>query len=589
MVFNDKSINETRRRIGIDFGTSNSKFAYWYLDSPKIIQDQEGDINVPSVVYFKNEDEILVGKDAKKNLILFPDRTIYSVKRKMGSKYWYQIDGQKYPPEYIGALIFQKLLSIAKMQTGFEFYEAAISVPANFSDGQRYAIKDAAEIAGLNVVRMINEPTAAALAYGLNKNEKKTVLVYDFGGGTFDVTVLTIDKDFFNIEASTGINKLGGDDIDEILVDHLKKIILKECKLDLKKDLKALQIVRLAAEAAKIELSSSKTALINIPFLNANSKGNPIAFTHELTRDTFNSLIKDIIEKTEKPIRDVLESSCLSLEDLDDIILVGGTTKIPAIQEFIKKLFGKSPLINLDPHAVIALGAAITTIEDIDIKENIKIPSIDISDVVPHSFGIRVFPNIVERIIEKNEKIPIMRSKIFTNIAPYTPELEVEVFQGENEITLKKNFLGAFFIDVAPKPSFKNKLEVNFELGKEFGILNVNAKDLDTGLERTVRIEAKGRLSNKEKMKWLKKTCKDNFLTVVVNNNSSKIETSLLINEKRTVADVLHHLLQKNFINSEKKDLYQLYYKNRLLKSEEMLSDLNIQTFARFQLRVSEL
>ncbi len=561
---NDKIRDRTDSILGIDFGTTNSKMAYWFLDEPCIIKDDNGEINIPSVVYFKEDDSILVGKDAKENLIVFPDRTIYSVKRKMGTKFRYHIDNIKYPPEYVGALIFRELLSIAKAQTGFEFTEAVISVPANFSDGQRYAIKDAAEIAGLNVVRMINEPTAAALAYGLHEGEKKTVLIYDFGGGTFDVSVLMIEENFFNVEASNGINKLGGDDIDERIVKYLQKIIKKECAFDIKKDLKSLQIVRIAAEAAKIELSSSKTTLIEIPFLKTRSDGTPIAFAHEFTRNTLNGLIKDLIEKTEKPVMDVLESSYLTLDDLDDIILVGGTTKIPAVRKFIKERFGKEPLFRLDPHEVVAIGAAITTIEGYDIKVNNKVPLIDISDVVPHSFGIRVFPNDVDIIIEKNEKIPVSRSKLFTNVIPYTPELKIETYQGENETTVKKNFLGAFFIDVPPKPSSCNKLDVTFEVGKEYGILNVTAKDLDTDLERTVRIEAKGRLSNQEKMKWLKKTCSDNYLSIIVSDQKSKIETTLFINQKRTIADILHRLMYRNFVNSGEKHQFKLYYRKRL-------------------------
>lgn len=583
----DKIRNGMNFRLGIDFGTTNSKMAYWFLDEPCIIHDNNGEVNIPSVVYFKEGDSILVGKDAKKNLIVFPDRTVYSVKRKMGTKFRYHIDNTKYPPEYIGALIFRELRSIAKAQTGFEFTEAAISVPANFSDGQRYAIKDAAEIAGLNVVRMINEPTAAALSYGLHEGGRKTVLIYDFGGGTFDVSVLTIEENFFNVEASNGINKLGGDDIDERIVKYLQNIIKKEFTFDIKKDLKSLQLVRIAAEAAKIELSSSKTTLIEIPFLKTRSDGTPIAFTHEFTRETLNRLIKDLIEKTEKPVIDVLKSSCLTLDDLDDIILVGGTTKIPAVRKFIKERFGKKPLFRLDPHEVVAIGAAITTIEDYNVKVNNAVPLVDISDVISHSFGIRVFPNNIEKIITKNEKIPMSRSKLFTNLISFTPELKIEVFQGENEITVKRNLLGAFIIDVVPKPSGYNKLEVNFEVGKEYGILNVNAKDLDTGLERTVRIEAKGRLSNKEKMKWIEKTCNEKYITIVVIDPKSKIETTLFINQKRTIADVLQRLMERNFINSSTKHQLQLYHKKKLLKSTETLSDFITGDFAHIEIKKS--
>ncbi len=584
-IMPDKTVAGKNFKIGIDFGTTNSKMAYWFLDEPCIIYDNDREINIPSVVYFKEDGTILIGKDAKKNLILFPDKIVYSVKRKMGVKHRYHIDNNSYPPEYIGGLIFRELRSIAKAQTGIEFNEAVISVPANFSDGQRYAIKDAAEIAGLNVVRMINEPTAAAIAYGLHEGEKKTILVYDFGGGTFDVSVLIVEDNFFNVEASSGINKLGGDDIDERIVKYLQDIIKKECAIEIQKDLKSLQLVRIAAEAAKIELSTSKTTLIEIPFLNTKSDGMPIAFKHELSRDTLNGLIKDLIEETEKPVMNVLESSCLTLDDLDDIILVGGTTKIPAIREFIKERFGKKPQYGLDPYEVVAIGAAITTIENFDTKVQNKIPQIEISDVVPHSFGIRVFPNNVEKIIEKNEKIPISHSKIFTNLVAFTPELKVEAYQGENETIVKKDYLGAFLIDVPPKPSGCNKLDVNFEVGKEYGILKVCAKDLDTGLLRTVRLEAKGRLSNQEKMKWLKRVCNEKFISIIISDQKQKTESTLFINQKHTIDHILQSLISRKYISSDTKQHPQLYYKNRLLKKEERLSDFITGEHVRFKIK----
>jgi molecular chaperone DnaK len=581
----DKS--ETHFRIGIDFGTTNSKIAYWFLDEPCVIYDDDKEINTPSVVYFKEDGTILVGKDAKKNLILYPERTVYSVKRKMGIKHRYHIDNNSYPPEYIGALIFRELLSIAKKQTGIEFNEAVISVPANFSDGQRYAIKDAAEIAGLNVVRMINEPTAAALAYGLHEEEKKIILVYDFGGGTFDVSVLIVEENFFNVEASSGINKLGGDDIDERIVKYLQDIIKKEHAIDIQKDLKSLQLVRTAAEAAKIELSTSKSTFVEIPFLKTKSDGTPIGFRHELNRDTLNGLIKDLIEETEKPVKNILKNACLTLDDLDDIILVGGTTKIPAVRDFIKERFEKEPQYGLDPHEVVAIGAAITTIEGFDIKEQNKVPPIEISDVIPHSFGVRVFPNDIEKIIHKNEKIPISRSKPFTNFVPFTPELKVEAYQGEYEIAVKKNFLGSFLIEVPPKPSGYNKLNVNFEVGKEYGILNVSAKDMDTGLERRVRLEAKGRLSNQQKMMWIKRISDENFVSVIISDEKQKIETTLFINQQQTIAHILQNLMYRKFISPDSKQNPTLYFKNQLLKNEQRLADFTSKDYVRFEIKYS--
>ncbi len=571
--------------IGIDFGTTNSKMAYWFLDEPHIIYDNNKEVNTPSVVYFKEDGTILVGKDAKKNLILYPERTVYSVKRKMGFKHRYHIDNDVYPPEYIGALIFRELLTIAKTQTGIEFNEAVISVPANFSDGQRYAIKDAAEIVGLNVVRMINEPTAAALAYGLHEEEKKTILIYDFGGGTFDVSILIVEDNFFNVEASSGINKLGGDDIDERIVKYLQDIIKKEYAFDIQKNLKALQLVRLAAESAKIELSTSKSTTIKIPFLKTKSDGTPIAFRHELNRKTLNGLIKDLIEETEKPVMDVLKNSCFTLNDIDEIILVGGTTKMPIVKEFIRERFGKDAQSGIDPHEIVAIGAAITTIEDFSLKERNKISPIEISDVVPHSFGIRVFPNDIEKIIHKNEKIPISWSKLFTNVAPFTPELKVEAYQGEKETPIKRNFLGSFLIKVPPKPIGSNKLDVYFEVGKEYGILNVTAKDIDTGHERAVRLEAKGRLSNQEKMKWIKKISDENFVSVIICDKKQKIETTLFISQKQTIDYILQNLMYRKFISPNSTQSPHLYFKKELLKKEQKLANFSSKDYLRLELK----
>jgi molecular chaperone DnaK len=562
--------------LGIDFGTTNSKVAYWFLETPTIIKDNMGNVNIPSIVHFKSDGAILVGNEAKQCLIPFPDRTIASVKRKMGTRHKYRVDEEDYPPEYIGALIFRKLMAIAKEQTGIEFTNAVISVPANYTDGQRCGIKDAAEIAGLNVKRMINEPTAAALAYGVQEGSsgRKTVLIYDFGGGTFDVSVLTIDGAFFNVEASSGINKCGGDDIDEKIVKYLETFIRKDYGIEISSDLKILQEIRAAAEMAKIALSSFETTTITIPFLFEKSDGTAVAFTHVLARKTLNGLIDVMIQSTKQPVLDVIKNAGIVMDQIDDVILVGGTTKIPAVREFVRKLFNKQPLSSLDPHEVVALGAAITSAEGNNVVSGAKNESIEISDVASHSFGIRTFPEDVDKIIEKNEKLPLRHSKIFTNVSDFTEYLEIEAFEGEDITIKKENRLGSFLIDVVPKPACSNKLEVSFNIGVEYGILDVTAKDLDTGLEKSVRMETKSRLTGPEKLKWIQKIHDNRYATVIVHDKSQKTETLFFLNQNRPVFDVLQRLQQRKMLAMEGSERKALFYKKQELKGSEKLVDL---------------
>jgi molecular chaperone DnaK len=562
--------------LGIDFGTTNSKMAYWFLEMPTIIKDNTGNVNIPSVVHFKSDGTVLVGIEAKQCLIPFPDRTIASVKRKMGTRHKYSVDKEDFPPEYIGALIFRRLITIAKEQTGIEFTNAVISVPANYTDAQRYAIKDAAEIAGLNVKRMINEPTAAALAYGLQEGStgRKTTLIYDFGGGTFDVSVLTIDGAFFNVEASNGINKCGGDDIDEKIVKYLESIIRKEHGIEISSDLKILQEIRTSAEMAKIALSSAETTTITIPFLFKKADGAPVAFIHALTRKTLNGLIDGMIQSTKQPVLDVIKNAGITIEQIDDVVLVGGTTKIPAVREFVRKLFNKQPLSSLDPHEVVALGAAITSAEGTNVISGAKNEPIEISDVASHAFGIRTFPEDVERIIEKNEKLPLRHSKLFTNVSDFTDGLDIEAFEGEDTTIKKENRLGSFLIDVVPKPACCNKVEVSFNIGVEYGILDVTAKDLDTGLEKSVRMETRSRLTGPEKLKWIQKIHDNNYATVIVYDKSQKTETVFYINQNRPVFDVLQRLQQRKMLAMDASERKAIFHKKQELNGSERLVDL---------------
>nr|MDO8116070.1 Hsp70 family protein [Candidatus Sigynarchaeota archaeon] len=566
--------------LGIDFGTTNSKMAYWFLETPTIIKDNLGNVNIPSVVHFKEDGTILVGDEAKQCLIPFPGRTIASVKRKMGTRHDYSIDDEKYPPEYVGALIFRKLMHVAKEQTGIEFKNVVISVPANYTDAQRYAIKDAAEIAGFNVKRMINEPTAAALAYGMQEasSKQKTVLIYDFGGGTFDVSILTVDGMFFNVEASSGINKCGGDDIDEKLVRYLGNIIRKDLGIEIDSNLKILQEIRTAAERAKIELSCSESANISIPFLSEKQDGSIVAFTHTLTRKILDGLISTLIQSTKQPVLDVIKFAGLTMDQIDDVILVGGTTKIPAVREFVHNLFKKVPLSGLDPHEVVALGAAITSAEGNNVVSGTKNEPIEISDVASHSFGVHVFPYDVEKIIEKNEKLPLRHSKLFSNYVDYTDVLDIEVFEGEEKTTKKENRLGSFLIDVVPKPSGCNKIEVSFNIGVEHGILDVTAKDLDTGLEKSVRLETRSRLTGPEKKKWIDRMHGGGYTTVIVHDKVQKTEITFYIDQRRPVFDILQRLQERKMLAGDKSDRKALFYKKNILQGQEKLADFITDT-----------
>jgi len=560
--------------IGIDFGTSNSKMAFIELDTPTIIRNKENSINTPSVVYFRDEKDIVVGEQAKRDLIPYPQRTISSIKRKMGSNFRFKVGEQSYPPEFIGALIIRKLVHDAEETTGHQFNQAVLSVPANYSDGQRQSIKDAAEIAGLTVIQMINEPTAAALAYGINEMEDKRLLIYDFGGGTFDVTLLTVSQGFFDVEACSGVNQLGGDDIDKRIIDIIIQKIRKTYKIDPEKDLSLVSRIREIAENVKIQLSDEIIAEIKVPFIGTDSKGLPINFEMEFRREQLEELIRDLIYKTREPIQEVLNAAHFSPEDLDEIILVGGTTKIPAVQQFVEQFFDKRPNLLIDPYEAVALGAAITGASRKPIEEQNKVKPVEISDVLPHSLGISAFPVGVSKILQKNIKIPIKQTKLYTNLIAYTPQLRVDVFQGEDDIPRESNLLGKFWIDVEPKPMGENQIDVKFEITQEFGILQVTAKDRDSKNQRTVRLEAKGRLSKRQKNLWRNKLLGTKFTTVYILNKSDNSEISISANPNSTIANLMQQLYNLQFINRNSK--FQLFHKNNLLQEDMQIKNLGI-------------
>ena len=556
--------------LGIDFGTTNTKMAYMLLDEPMIIENSEGKKFTPSVVYFKSENEYEVGEIAKRNMLVHPDRTVYSIKREMGTGFKKKIGRYKFPAEYIGACIFKRVKDDAEKQTGKKFIDVVVSVPANYSDGQRQSIKDAAEIAGLNVLRLINEPTAAALAYGIRERDDgdsdRRVLVYDFGGGTFDVSVLSVSSGFFDVDASGGEHRLGGDDIDARIEEQVIKELEEEFGVDVKNDLALRATIREAAEAAKIALSSTDRTTINIPFVAPDKP----PFSMTLTRAELNRMISDIIERTKKPIEQALNDASLEKDEIDDILLVGGTTLIPAVREFVTEYFGKEPLKG-DPYEAVALGTAIASAEFIKEKSRFA-KNIEISDVISSSLGVETADGTISRIIERNTKIPIARTRNYTNAWSYVDKVVIPVYQGEGLYPEDNEFLGEFWISIEPMPINQNRIYVTFEVGKEFGILNVTARDVDSGNQRTVKLEARSRLSKKDKNKWMKKLLGVEGIHVSIVNTSKEITLDYYLNPSSTIEDLKRELKEKAIMG----DNDGLIHDDEELEDSMRISDLNL-------------
>jgi molecular chaperone DnaK len=533
-----------RNILGIDFGTTNSKMAYMLLDEPVMIVNSQGNKITPSIVYFKNEKEAIVGEIAKRNIILEPNKTVSSIKREMGTDYKKKIGRYKFPPEYIAAEILKKLADDANKQLSKKFTNAVVSVPANYSDSQRQSIKDAAEIAGLTVLRMINEPTAAALAYGIKEDRDRRILVYDFGGGTFDVTILSVLSGFFDVDSTAGEHKLGGDDIDACIVKEVNNKLYEDCGIDLEKDLALRATILEASEEAKIALSSVETTSINVPFIAADKP----PFSMLLTRTMLNSMIYDLIECTKKPIERALDDASLEKNEIDDILLVGGTTLIPAVSEFVTQLFGKEPVKGPDPYEAVALGAAIASLE-FGKEKSRKAKNIEISDVISSSLGVLTADGTISRILERNTKIPIVRTRNYTNSWDFVDEVIIPVFQGEGEYPEENEHLGEFWISIEPMLANENKIDVSFEVGKEFGILHVTAIDKISGNERTVKMEARSRLLKKEKNKWMKKLLGVESSKVNIINKSTRDVLNLYLNPCQTVWDIKNELIEKAIMN----------------------------------------